>query len=77
MAALSDSLLIFTVTGRVQLNSEFLLVISPVPFRPVLTVQSPIEQLVFLSFSVLFQIILFNAKLDRSKLDELTSIQLS
>ena len=40
------------------------------PFSSSLLVQSPIELLEFLSVSVLFQTILSNARLDRSKLDK-------
>ena len=52
------------------------LVISSVPFRPVLTCPE-IGHLVFSSVSVLFQSILSNARLDRSKLDKFSSIQFS
>ena len=49
-----------------QLNSAQL----PSLFDQFCLVQSSVGQLIFLSVSVLFQTILSNARLDRSKLDE-------
>ena len=59
-----------SLAGRDQLDLVFLLVISQVPFRPVLTCPIYHWTAGILSVSVLIQTILSNARLVRSKLDE-------